>query len=102
MPPAVATTDAAIRQITLQATAYAWVEVRQKTGRVLLRRTLKPGETWLVPADPGLLLSTGNAGGLELVVDGVPSRLTGTKGGKVRDMPLDSDLIRSGTARATP
>ena len=40
-------------------------------GQVLLNRVLRTGETWPVPAKPSLLLSTGNAGGTELVVDGV-------------------------------
>jgi cytoskeleton protein RodZ len=81
------------RQVLLRATADSWVEIRQKGGRTLLRRTLRPGETWPIPADPTLLLSSGNAGVLELVVDGVATRLAPAKGGMIHDMPLDPESI---------
>jgi cytoskeleton protein RodZ len=81
----------------LRATADAWVQVRQKQGRVLLNRVLRPGETWPVPADqPQLLLTTGNAGGTELVVDGVTSAPLGSSGAVLRDLPLDPALIKQG------
>ena len=88
----------AARQIVLRATADTWVQVRQKGGRVLLTRNMQAGESWPVPAEPDLLLNTGNADGLDLDVDGIPSRLTGAKGGVVRNVPLDADLLRSGVA----
>jgi cytoskeleton protein RodZ len=76
----------------LRATAGSWVEVRQKGGRVLLRRTMKAGETWTVPAEPDLLLDSGNAGALMLEVNGVPTKLPGVKPGVVRNVPLDTGL----------
>jgi hypothetical protein len=88
----------AARQIVLRATADTWVQVRQKGGRVLLTRNMQAGESWPVPVEPDLLLNTGNADGLDLDVDGIPTRLTGAKGGVVRNVPLDADLLRSGVA----
>lgn len=81
----------AVRQIVLRATADSWVEVRQKGGRVLLRRIMKEGETWPVPNEPDLLLGSGNAGALVLEVNGAPTRLPGLKPGVVHDVPLDLD-----------
>ncbi len=83
-------------RIVLRATADAWVQVRDRAGPVLLNRTLHPGETWEVPAKPNLLLTTGNAGGTDLVVDGVTSPSLGGSGAVRRDVPLDPDLIRDG------
>jgi len=99
-PPAAAATalaqplspPQAVQQVVLRATADSWVEVRQKDGRVLLRRIMKAGETWPVPADPDLLLNSGNAGALVLEVNGEPIRLPGLKPGVVHDVPLDRDL----------
>ncbi len=83
--------------VLLRATANAWVQVREKKGRVLLNRVLRPGETWPVPSDePQLLLTTGNAGGTELVVDGVATAPLGSSGAVRRDLPLDPALIRQG------
>jgi hypothetical protein len=84
-------------QLVLRANANTWVRVRQKEGRVLLSRTMKPGETWPVPAEQDLTLDAGNVEGLDLDVDGVPTRLTGA-GGVVHNVPLDADLLRSGAA----
>jgi len=81
-----------VRQVVLRATADSWVEVRQKDGRVLLRRIMKAGETWPVPAEPDLLLNSGNAGALVLEVNGEPIRLPGLRSGVVHDVPLDRDL----------
>jgi cytoskeleton protein RodZ len=63
---------------------------------VLLNRTLHPGETWEVPAKPNLLLTTGNAGGTDLLVDGVTIPSLGGSGAVRRDVPLDPDLIKDG------
>ena len=72
------------------------MQVRERGGPVLLSRVLHPGETWPVPAKADLLLSTGNAGGTELVVDGVAAPAIGNPGAIRRDLPLDADLIRDG------
>ena len=80
----------------LRANADTWVAVRNGQGRVLLSRVLRAGETWPVPDQPSLMLSTGNAGGLELLVDGVPAPPLGVTGTVRRDVPLVADLIRAG------
>lgn len=87
-------------RILLRASADAWVQVRDRAGPVLLTRTLHPGETWDVPPKPNLLLTTGNAGGTDLVVDGVTSPPLGGSGVVRRDLPLDPDLIKDGKLAA--
>jgi cytoskeleton protein RodZ len=67
---------------------------------VLLNRILHPGETWEVPAKSNLLLTTGNAGGTDLLVDGVASQVLGGYGAVRRDLPLDADLIKDGKLTA--
>ncbi len=41
---------------------------------MLLNRVMRGGETWPVPKGAALLLTTGNAGGTELLVDGATPR----------------------------
>jgi cytoskeleton protein RodZ len=90
-------------RIVLRARAEAWIQVREKGGQVLLNRVLRPGETWPVPAKAGLLLTTGNAGGTELLVDGAPTGSLGGDGAVRRDLPLDADAIKDGKlAAVTP
>jgi cytoskeleton protein RodZ len=63
---------------------------------VLLNRIMRAGEIWAVPAKGQLLLTTGNAGGTELLVDGIATPSLGGDGAVRRDLPLDPDLIRDG------
>jgi cytoskeleton protein RodZ len=93
---------AAVDRIVIQATADAWLEVRDPNGNVLLNRTLHPGDTWTVPQQAGLVFTTGNAGGTVLVVDGVASPALGNSGAVRRDLPLDPNLIRQGKLAAAP
>lgn len=87
-------------RIVLHANALTWLQVKDKTGSVLLNRTLKPGETWPVPPRGDLLLTTGNAGGTDILVDGALTPSIGGSGVVRRDLPLDIDQIRDGKLAA--
>jgi cytoskeleton protein RodZ len=91
-------------RIVLRANADAWIMLKDRSGAVLLNRVLKSGETWSVPPRPDLLLTTGNAGGTEVLLDGVLAPPLGSSGGVRRDLPLDPQAIKDGrlTAAATP
>jgi cytoskeleton protein RodZ len=83
-------------QIVLHAKSDAWVEVHNRQGAALMERLMRAGETWTVPEHAGLVLSTGNAGGLELLVDGKPAPSLGAFGAVRRDIPLNPALVRDG------
>ncbi len=87
-------------RITLRARTDAWIQVRDRLGPVLLNRVMRGGETWPVPIKGQLLLTTGNAGGTELLVDGVLAPSLGSDGAVRRDLLLDPDQIRDGKAAA--
>jgi cytoskeleton protein RodZ len=86
--------------IVLRANADAWLQVRDRSGPVLLSRVLHAGETWTVPDRPNLLLTTGNAGGTDVLVDGLTTPSLGGNGTVRRDLPLDPDLIKTGKLAA--
>ncbi len=48
----------------------SWVEVKNNKGQVLLSKTLKAGESQELEAQPSLVFSTGNAGGISFYVNG--------------------------------
>lgn len=85
-------------QMILRAKVNCWVEVREKSGRVLLKRVLRRDETWPVPAGLDLLLTTGNAGATELIVDGTTAPPLGPMHAVRRDILLTPDLIKAGDA----
>jgi cytoskeleton protein RodZ len=73
----------------------AWVQVRDpRSGQSLLNRVLRPGEAWPVPVRDGLLLDTGKADGLEIIVDGQPSPVLEGQVGVRRGIALDPERLR--------
>jgi cytoskeleton protein RodZ len=88
-------------RILLRASADAWLLVKDRSGAVLLNRVLKVGDTWPVPARSDLLMTTGNAGGTEIVVDGATTPALGGNGAVRRDLPLDPDQIKDGKLAVT-
>ncbi|WP_338662786.1 RodZ domain-containing protein [Pararoseomonas sp. SCSIO 73927] len=81
-------------RLTLRATDESWVQLRDpRSGQTVLNRVLRPGETYAVPRE-GLVLTTGKAQGLEIVVDGQPSSVLEGRTGVVRDVQLVPDQLR--------
>lgn len=102
-PPAMAMPPADQTRIVLRANADAWIQVRDRSGTILLNRTLHAGDTWEVPAKSNLLMTTGNAGGTDLLVNGLITPSLGGSGAVRRDVPLDPDLLKDGKfAAANP
>lgn len=69
-------------------------------GAMLMTRLLRSGETYAVPDRSGLMLLTGNAGALEIRVDGEAVPTLGPEGAVRRSIALDAGRLKSGTAAA--
>ncbi len=82
-------------RVVLVARADTWVQVRDGENQALLTRMLKAGESYRVPGRPGLVMNTGNAGGLELRIDGQPGPALGQTGQVRRNVPLDPDRLKT-------
>ena len=94
-PPAVAPAGT---RLVVRATADAWLTVKQKSGPPLLNKLMHAGDSWPLPAGAeGASLTTGNAGGTQIDVDGaaIPTSL-GVSGAVRRDIPLDADMLKAG------
>jgi cytoskeleton protein RodZ len=85
-------------EVVIRATADSWIQIRDARQSVLLTRVLKAGESCRAPARPGLSMRTGNAGGLEITVDGVPAPPIGAKGMVRRNVALDGHALLTGSA----
>ncbi len=89
-------------QIVLRASGNSWMLVRARGGGVLLNKVMHAGDSWTVPADQAqLLLTTGNAGATQVLVDGVLSPSLGNSGAVRRNLPLDAEAIRDGKLAQT-
>ena len=82
----------------IKAVTDSWVEVREFNGELLLTRVLWEGDRYHVPNRSGLTLKTGNAGGLEILVDGEKILKIGSVGKILRNVRLDAGALRDGTA----
>ncbi len=87
-------------RVTLTARRDSWVQVRDRDGKVIWTRTLRPGESYRVPNQPGLTMVTGNAGALDVSVDGKAAPALGGNGIVRHSIPLDPDKLASGTLPA--
>ena len=84
-------------RIVLRANSDSWIQVRDSDRSVLFTGVLKPGESYRVPDRAGLSMRAGNAGGLDVMVDGKPVPSLGPIGA-VRNVALDPGLL---TAKST-
>ena len=85
--------DAASSRVSLRATARSWVQVRGPDDSLVLTRMLRPGDIYHVPNRPGLTLHTGNAGGLEVLVDGSSRGRLGGDGEVRRGIVLEPGAL---------
>ena len=84
-------------RIIIRATVESWIKIRDANQTVLLEGFLKAGESYRVPDRPGVSMRTGNAGGLDITVDGKPVPPIGRMGA-VRNVSLEPQALISGTA----
>ncbi|MEX0814249.1 MAG: helix-turn-helix domain-containing protein [Dongiaceae bacterium] len=87
-------------RIVVRARLESWVQISDAGNAPLFTRVLRAGDSYQVPNQAGLTLSTGNAGGLEISVDGATAPALGPVGVVRRGIPLDPDRLRDGTAAA--
>lgn len=91
--PKPAAVASALPKIVISATDDSWVQVRGEDATPLMTRILRKGESYDVPARPGLKLFTGNAGALKVTVNGATIPALGPFGKIARNVPLDSSLL---------
>lgn len=86
-------------RIVVRAKIASWVQVRDDTeNQSIMTRLLKVGDVYEVPNRSGLVLMTGNAGALEITVDGEVVPSIGDAGTVRRHVALEPDRLKDGTA----
>ena len=80
-------------RVILKARGDTHILVRGRDGMVYINRNLKPGDSYQLPNIVGLLLTTTNAGAVEMNLDGVAMGRAGAELQTVGDIPLDPQAI---------
>ena len=81
-------------RVELRAVEETWIQVEDGDNVVLLTRVLLPGDIYRVPNRDDVSLDTGNAGGLEIRVDGEKVAPLGESGAVVRGVSLVAETLR--------
>ncbi|MBR0672591.1 helix-turn-helix domain-containing protein [Neoroseomonas soli] len=103
-PPAIPMPDGI--RVLIRARGESWIQVRDgRANQVLIDRVLRTGDTFQVPNRDGVVLTTGKAENLEIVVDGQPAPVLVGATGVRRGISLDVERLRAapeGAAAAAP
>ena len=81
--------------ITLNVKESSWVEIKDESGKAIVSRMLKTGDQYFVPNRPDLKMSLGNAGGIEITMDGKVLPPLGKKGEVRRNISLDINVLKA-------
>jgi cytoskeleton protein RodZ len=84
-------------RIVIRSKGESWVQVRDADNQAVMTRVLRAGDQYRVPNRAGLTLMTGNAGALEVTVDGQPAPALGPTGMVRRAVSLDPERLKQGT-----
>ena len=82
-------------EITVRAISISWIEIIRNDGEEVMAKLMRKGDIYVVDSRDRLYLSTGNAGGLELVFHDGAVQSVGESGEILRDLPLDADRLRN-------
>jgi cytoskeleton protein RodZ len=86
-------------RIVVRAKKNSWIQVRDDVAnKLLLTRLLRSGDSYRVPNRAGLKLLAGNAGALEILVDGKSVPSIGPQGAVRRSVALDAARLLEGKA----
>jgi cytoskeleton protein RodZ len=85
-------------KVVIRANRDSWIEIRDKDDAVVLQRVLRQGETFNVPDQKGLIMTTGNAGGIVIELEGRPLQALGSLGVVKRGIKLDPAALSDGSA----
>ena len=83
--------------IVVRMRGDGWVEVRKGQESPVLSRLMRSGETFEVPKGGGYRMATGNAGAVEITVDGRTAPSLGGPGEVRRDVVLDAATLLTGS-----
>ena len=85
-------------RVVIVARMESFLRVRDADGNEIWSRLLRSGDRYLVPERDGLTLSTGNAGGVDVFVDGHKAPALGAVGVGMSGISLDPERLAAGTA----
>ncbi len=87
-----ATTSSKVLIVVL-ATDSSYVAIKNKDAEQLFAKLMNPGDRYEVPSGANLILETGNAGGLQIIIGDKPPLTLGYPGEVMRNIPLNAEWL---------
>jgi cytoskeletal protein RodZ len=81
--------------LLIRAEKESWVLVTDAKGNTVFDHVMKPGETYAVPDQPGLKLTTGNGNAITLALDGADLPKLSRDSRVLHDIPLDTGKLKA-------
>ena len=86
-------------RVVVMARMDSWVQITGAGNELFLTRILRAGDKYFAPNRPDLVLMTGNAGAIQISVDGQAVPPLGPVGEVRRDVSLDPESLLAATSR---
>jgi cytoskeleton protein RodZ len=80
-------------RVVLRAVEDSWIEIRDDKGTLWASRVLRRGDVFRAPNSSGLVMQTGNAGGLVVSLDGKDLAPLGAKSQVMRNIALTPEAL---------
>lgn len=74
--------------LTVRALAPSWIQIKDKSGRVIISRVFVTGETWQTPRGSGVSLSARDGGAVGLFIGQTDMGALGARGVAIADIVL--------------
>lgn len=99
--PSDETTNPSKDSVVMKISQESWVEVTDPSGRVIISRVFKKGESYPFEATlTDFKIHTGNAGGISLVLDDYQTPALGKQGEIKRNISYSIDKLRAESSKA--
>ncbi len=80
-------------EIAISVNENSWVQIKNANGKTILSKVLKKGQYYSVPDEEGLVMNTGNAGGISIILNGKSLKPLGKKAEVVKNIPLNIEYL---------
>lgn len=90
------TENAETAEVVLQAIEESWVKVEDRRGNTVFSRVLVPGDIYYVPSEDGYKATFGNAGGVDVWVEGKVIPKLGADHTRVSGISMSASDLKKG------
>lgn len=93
-PPAPVPAPVQPEGVTVRAVENSWLEIKNGQGQIVFGQILKEDQELKIPNEPGYVMTTGNAGGIDILIGDQALPKLGKTGDVRRNVTLDINALQ--------